>query len=122
MERLNLLVHTYFVMAIAYNIFSQVWLDVGGRKFAPTDPGNGLLVVSLVYLIFMLEGVILPLPFLFLLLVWMLAILRFGVLQHLFNYDEDSYLSRVTWSAAILINLFGLLCLSWVAVLRSLAL
>lgn len=109
MNNVTLFVHIYFVMAIAYNIFSQMCLDLTGRKLAPTDPANGILVVSLVYVVFLLRDQV-PLPaFIFLAIIWILVIARFGIFQHLVSYALDSYRSRAAWVAAIAINLFGVL-------------
>ena len=112
MERLHLFVHIYFVTALAYNILGQVWLDAFGKKFSSTDPITGIQVISLVYMIFMLRD-LLPEPgFVVLMAVWLAAIARFGIFQHLLNYSDESYLSRGTWIAAIAINLFGVLLLA----------
>ncbi len=112
MGNIEFCAHAYFVIAIAYNALSLVWLDVSGRKFAPTDPLSGLQIVSLVYLLFLLRDTI-PLPALiFLLALWVLLIARFGIYEHLRHYDGELYLSRATWTAAIGINLFGVLTLA----------
>ena len=106
------LVHIYFVLAILYNVFSQISADLVGRKFAPTDPVYGFQVVSLIYLIFLVRKIVPLWAFVFLFSVSTLSILRFGVGNHLRAYTADSYLSRVTWVAAIGINAFGVLVFS----------
>ena len=50
-NHLSLLVHCYFLAALAYNVASQALHDMTGRKLAPTDPVFGILFISLVYLV-----------------------------------------------------------------------
>ena len=103
--------HAYFIIGILYNILSQVLLDARGRKLAPTDPTNGALIVSLVYTIFLLQGTLPEFARTFLVTVWILGILRFGIFQHLLNYDENEYLSRWSWMLAMGINAVGVVLL-----------
>lgn len=107
MDQLTMLVHGYFAVAILYNVFSQISDDLVGRKFAPTDPSYGFMVVSLVYVIFLVRDAIPAWSFLFLFTLWTLSILRFGVGNHLGAYSSKSYLHRLTWASAIGINVYG---------------
>ena len=107
MENIELFAHAYFVSAIAYNILSQVWSDVFGRRFSSTDPVNGIQVISMVYLIFLLREAMPAPAFVFLMSVWLVLVVRFGIFQHLQHYSEQSYLSRLSWAAAITINVLG---------------
>lgn len=110
MSTLELLIHGYFIIAILYNVFSQLSNDLIGKKFAPTDPSYGFLVVSLVYVIFLTRNQIPQFSFLFLFGLWTLSILRFGVGNHLRAYSKENYLHHLTWVAAIAINAYGVLC------------
>ena len=107
MTNLELSCHLYFFMAIAYNVFSQVWKDVAGRTFATTDPVNGVLMITLLYVIYLLRAMLPEPAWYFLMLVFILTITRFGIVHHLSNYSQESYLSRTTWLSAIVINIFG---------------
>lgn len=40
---LPVLAHCYFLLALAYNVASQVLLDITGRKLTPTDPGFSIV-------------------------------------------------------------------------------
>ncbi len=110
-NHLSVLVHCYFLAALAYNVASQVLHDMAGRKLAPTDPVFGILFISLVYLVYLLKPYLPLYPFTLLILVFLAMILRFGVIQHLLNYSPHTYHSRLSWSLAILINVFGCIVL-----------
>lgn len=122
METLILLIHGYFVVAILYNVFSQIFDDVGGKKWAPTDPSYGFQVVSLVYVIFLIRDLIPEPAFLFLFGLWTLSILRFGVGNHLKTYSKEGYFHRLTWVLAIAINVFGVSVFTALFLLRGAAL
>lgn len=110
-NHLSVLAHCYFLAALAYNVASQVLNDMAGRKLAPTDPVFGILFISLVYLVYLLKPYLPLYPFTLLILVLLAMILRFGVIQHLLNYSPHTYHSRLSWSLAILINVFGCIVL-----------
>lgn len=104
--------HIYFVIAVAYNVLSQLSADFFDKPFAPTDPKTGIMTVTVVYLIFMLRDVIPLNSVLFLLAVFTFLIGRYGVLHHSINYKKDAYLSRLTWLSAMVINVFGVVYLT----------
>ena len=110
--------HVYFIFGILYNVLSQVLLDCSGRKLAPTDPTNGALIVSLVYVVFLLQDELPETARVFLLVVWTIAIIRFGIVHHLLNFDQKEYFSRTSWFLAIFINLCGV-CLLVLHLLQS---
>lgn len=112
MEQIDQYLHVYFIAGIGYNVLSQILFDLCGRKLAPTEPTNGILIMSLVYVILLLEEVLPVAQFLGLMALWTLAILRFGVVQHVLNFDPEGYWSRASWALAILINVIGVSLLS----------
>lgn len=107
-----MLCHGYFIAAIGYNVVSQVWGDLFGRKFSATDPSNGVLIISVIYTIFLLDGAIDASARMFMLLVFMGLIARFGVFKHLGTIDQTAYLSPFTRVLAMAINVFGVLVLA----------
>ena len=110
-NHLSLLVHCYFLAALAYNVASQALHDMTGRKLAPTDPVIGILFISLVYLVYLLKPYLPLYPFSLLMFVLLAMIVRFGVIQHLLNYSPHTYHSRFSWLLAVLINVFGCIVL-----------
>lgn len=112
MSVLSFLAHTYFVLAIGYNVVSQVWGDVFGRKFSATDPSFGVLIISVIYTIYLLDGVISVPARIFMLAVFVALIARFGVVKHLGAVEAEAYLSPLTRTVAIGINVFGVVVLS----------
>lgn len=111
---IDVLVMTYFALALGYNIVSQLLLDAGGKKLAPTDPAFGLLFVGSIYLLVLIKPFAPSAPVMLLSGVWLAAVLRFGVIKHILNYSPEEYLSRLSWAAAFSINIFGILVLSYV--------
>ena len=104
---LSMMAHSYFLAALAYNVASQVLLDVAGKKLAPTDPVTGILFISVVYLLYLLKSYLPTYPLVALTCVLVALILRFGVIQHLLNFSPDTYHSQCSWLLAISINIFG---------------
>ncbi len=122
MEQIISIATIYFYIAILYNVLSQISLDLLKRKFAPTEPMNGLLTVSVVFIIFLLKDTLPLSAHLILLSVFTLFIARFGVVHHIFNFDSQAYLSRFTWASAFLINIFGVGILLTYVVMNIIAL
>lgn len=112
MNTLPFMLHAYFVVALLYNVFSQIWLDAFKRPWAPTDPKTGIMTVSVVYLTFLLETTIGRASQIFLLILFTALILRFGVVHHIMNYKPSDYLSRLTWLLAIGINIYGVVIMT----------
>ena len=112
-ELLNNAVNCYFVLAIGYNLLSIVINDVKGRTLTPTEPVSAIVMMALFYLVYLGEaapgaaGVRT-----FLVVVFLLLILRFGIYRHAVGYDEDQYFSRSVWAFAIAINVYGVIVLS----------
>ena len=107
----------YIILAIGYNLVSQILDDLKGKKLAPTDPTNGTLIIASIYLWFTLApshsiGVFLIGAATFIYLIG-----RFGILKHLMGFAPDIYHSRISWLAAMGINIFGLLVLLAYAVM-----
>ncbi len=116
---LSALAHCYFFLALAYNVSSQVSLDVTGRKLTPTDPVFGIVFIAVVYFLFLLKPYLPTYPFIVLGTVFLASILRFGIIKHLLNFSPDTYYSRFSWFLAILINLFGCIVLFLVFFMTS---
>lgn len=108
----------YIVLAIGYNVMSVVLDDLTDRRAAVTDPMMGLLLITALYLTYATGPTISNGLYLFVMTVFTLFILRFGILRHVLGYDEDVYYSRVTWAAAFLINIFGVAVLVSIIVSR----
>ena len=112
-------IHFYFIVAILYNVASQLCLDIFKKKFAPTEPISGVLIISVFYLLYLMEEL---LPFsvrIFLMVIYLLAVIRFGIFYHLLNFTKDAYFSRQTWILAIIINIFGVLVLLYYLLLLA---
>lgn len=116
MTTLTLLFSIYIVLAVGYNIMSVVLNEVTGRSAAPTEPMIGFVTITVLYLTFAIGPLISNFLYLFLLTAFMLFILRFGVLRHVFGFDKSAYYSRSTWAAAILINIFGVITLGLIII------
>ncbi len=112
MTNLELSCHIYFFIAVTYNILSQLWKEVTGKTFATTDPVTGITMVALIYVIYLLRAVIPEFSWYFLMTVFILTVARFGIVHHLLNYSQESYLSKLTWLSAISINIFGVIVLA----------
>ena len=100
-------VNLYFILAIGYNIVSLIIREINGKTLAPTEPRGAITTMTLLYLVFMSHSILGPVARTALLGLFTLMILRFGVIQHLLNYQPDDYLNRAAWASAIGINLFG---------------
>lgn len=114
MTILTLLFSIYIVLAVGYNIVSVVLIDTTGRSASPTEPMTGLVIMTVLYLVFVTGPQISEPLYLFLLASFGFFILRFGVLAHLFGFDPARYYSRLSWAAAILINSFGVVTLGMI--------
>ena len=108
---LPLLGHVYFILALFYNVVSQVFNDALKKKLAPTDPSFGILFVSVVYAIYLIGPYIPWFSYLVMMLIFIASILRFGVIKHLMNWSEQDYYARWSWFLAIAINVFGVVIL-----------
>ena len=112
MDLLNNLAGCYFVLAISYNILSFIMNDAVGRPLTSNKPLPAIVMMALLYLIYVSEAALGTGPWTFLMVVFLLLILRLGIYSHLAGYDEDRYFSRSAWAAAILINVYGVIVLS----------
>ena len=111
-DLLNDLAGCYFVLAIGYNILSLILYDAKGRPLTSNKPVSAIVMMALLYLIYVSEAALGAGAWTFLMIVFLLLILRFGIYQHLAGYDENKYFSRGAWAAAIAINIFGVAVLS----------
>ena len=111
-DLLNNLAGCYFVLAISYNIVSVIMHDTKGRALTSTGPVPAIVMMALLYLIYVSEAALGPGAWTFLMVVFLLLILRFGIYRHLAGYDENQYFSRGAWGAAIAINIFGVAVLT----------
>ncbi len=101
------LVYIYFGLAIGYNVLSQIWLDVKGKSFAPTEPSYGFQVMTVVLILFAIRDVVPDGIFLSLFGLWTLSTIRFGVGNHLPGFKPETYLNKLTWASALSINIYG---------------
>ena len=111
-ELLSDAVRCYFILAIGYNVLSLIMNDAKGRMFTPTEPVPAIVMMALFYLIYVSEAALGRGAWTFLMVVFLLLILRFGIYRHLVGYDENQYFSRSAWAAAVAINVFGVSVLS----------
>ena len=111
-ELLSNLVGCYFVLAIGYNLLSLILYDAKGQPLTSNKPVQAIVLVALLYVIYVSEAALGSGAWLFLMIVFLLLILRFGIYQHLAGYDETKYFSRSAWGAAIAINIFGVAVLT----------
>ena len=101
------LVYIYLGLAIGYNVLSQIWLDVKGKTFAPTEPSHGFQVMTVVLILFAIRDAVPDGLFLTLFGLWTLSTIRFGIGNHIPGFNPQTYLNRFTWASALLINVFG---------------
>ena len=113
------LLDVYVLLAVAYNLVSQLSKDLGFKAFAPTDPMIGTMLMIVVYLWFNSVESFTRMPSIALCAVLIYFIARFGIYRHATSYREESYHSRLTWCGAILINLFGVSILAHSIVVGS---
>ena len=109
---LTLSFNIYIVLAIGYNLVSIIAKDIVGRSLAPTDPITGITIVGALYALFLVVD---KMPLFSIVIVFgafIYLIVRFGIFQHLLNYDAQKYFSRFSWAAAFLINIFGIAVLA----------
>lgn len=102
----------YIFIAIGYNLFSQVLLDLRGKALAPTDPTTGVLIMTALYLWFRLAPELSIPLFVFVALVFIYLVCRFGIYRHVVGFKESEYSSRLSWGSAILINICGVVVLA----------
>lgn len=113
-ELLRNLFGVYLVLAVGYNLASLVLAARTGKAAAPTDPLTGILVMSVLYLVYAAGNRVSDLLYLFFLGTFTALIFSFGVVGHIRNYDANRYFSRLTWVAAFAINIFGVAVLALV--------
>ena len=100
-------VYLYFILAIGYNVISQVRADVMKKALAPTEPSFGILMMTVLFLVWHAEPILPPVAQQSLLILFILLIARFGIARHLTSYSPEAYSSKLSWGAAIGINIFG---------------
>jgi len=112
MELLTKLIYIYFVLAIGYNLLSIVITDVTGRGLGPTEPMSGVLTITMLLVIYSGTALLEPIVRISLMLVFLLLVVRFGIVRHCLAYSDELYFSRASWFSAIAINMFGVSVLS----------
>ena len=105
-------VYLYFILAIGYNVVSQLAADSGRRALAPTEPSFGILMMSVLFLIWSCISLMPLAGWAALMAVYIYLILRFGIFKHLTGYGDELYASRLSWRCAIGINVFGVAILA----------
>ena len=78
-DLLNNLVGCYFVLAIGYNILSLILYDAKGRPLTSNKPVQAIVLMALLYLIYVSEAALGAGAWTFLMVVFLLLILRFGI-------------------------------------------
>lgn len=106
------LINLYFILAIGYNVVSLVRMDLRGQGLAPTEPGQAIVMMALVYVIHASLLMLGLTPWALLMAVFIALIIRFGIFRHVFGYSSEVYSSRAAWVAAIGINIFGVTVLT----------
>lgn len=101
----------YLVLAVSYNLLSLILAARKGKASAPTDPLTGILVMSVLYLIYATGDQVSIGLYLFFLASFTALIFSFGVIGHIRNYDDSRYFSRLTWLSAFGINIYGVVVL-----------
>lgn len=97
----------YFVLAIGYNLVSLVRIDLERQALAPTDPVQGILIMTVLCVVHASVESLGTIAWTGLIAVFLLLIVRFGIWRHLVGYRDEDYSSRIAWGAAIAINSFG---------------
>lgn len=110
---LETLAYIYFALAIGYNLLSIGFKELTGNALAPTDPTNAIVMMSVLFLIYSATPILDPIARTLLMIVFLLLILRYGIIGHVMSYSNDAYYSRLSWYSAIIINIFGILVLSF---------
>lgn len=108
LNRLVFLQLVYCSTGLLYNVASLMELRMGDAPWAPTDPGYGVMGMT-IYLLFV-STAMLEQKYLYRFLMTIAALLLgySGVLKHLFNVgDLHLYQSVWTWMSAILVNISG---------------
>ena len=111
-ELLKNAVNGYFILAIGYNLLSVIINDIKGRMLTPTEPVSAIVLMTLLYLVYLGEAALGAAARVFLMVVFLLLILRFGIYRHAAGYADEQYFSRSAWAAAIAINVYGVIVLS----------
>lgn len=109
---LGVLAYVYFVLAIGYNLLSIGFKEVTGKALAQTEPMNAIVMMSVLFLIYSATTFLEPIARTLLIAVFLVLILRYGIIRHLTSYSSESYYSRLSWCSAIGINIFGICVLS----------
>ena len=107
-----MLVNFYFVLAIGYNLLSIVFMDITGKGLAPTEPTNAIVMMSVIFLIYSATTMLEPFARIMLMVIFLLLILRYGIVGHMLSYSNEVYYSKLSWCSAIAINIFGASVLS----------
>ena len=79
-DLLNNLVGCYFIAAISYNILSFIMNDAMGRSLTSNKPLPAIVMMALLYLIYVSEAALGTGAWTFLIVVFLLLILRLGSL------------------------------------------
>ncbi len=110
LERLLKLQLLYCLLGILFNLISWFMLFQETKALTPTDPGAGIIVMS-VYGLFLISGKMRKRSLYRILMGLAVAIFIYGgLIKHIIglNQSPEVYYSLVTGLVAIGINLFGL--------------
>ena len=98
---------TYIVLAVGYNLVSLLLVEVTGKRAAPTDPVVGVMMMTVLYLIYATSPQVSKTLYIFFLISFILLVFRFGIITHIWATDRSLYFSEFTRYSAFAINIFG---------------
>jgi len=110
LSTLLLLQVIYFILGILYNGVSLFLISQGQPALAPTQPVTGTITM-VIYALFLIPGYLRKITLYRILMgVAILVIGYGGVVTHIINIftQPQVYSSIISWTAAVGINLFGL--------------
>lgn len=110
---IDYLFFTYIVIAITYNVISIGCNDLTSKQLSPSEPVPSITMLVALYLVYSAPELSDAHNFVrsFLLFVFLIIILRFGIVRHLINYKLEQYFSHTSRISAAVINIFGVLLL-----------
>ena len=119
---INQLFLVYISVAITYNLVSIGYQDFTEKQLSPNDPLSSTVMLTTLYLTYTVPVHSSSSSFFrcFLLFVFLILILRFGVFRHLLNSEKEQYVSSTSRLSAVAINIFGTSLLSIELFLRVL--
>ena len=110
LSTLLLLQVIYFILGILYNGVSLFLISQGQPALAPTQPVTGTITM-VIYALFLIPGYLRKITLYRILMGIAILVIGYGgVVTHIINIftQPQVYSSIISWTAAVGINLFGL--------------